>query len=202
MVFYVPPKRRETKLCRPSVSNIADETILQILEDLPTSDILKLRLSCSNVVPACDTALQKRLTALYLHPSAEPMKKALEICSHPVLSQEIEKACPSYRCADLQPHYSHPAGDAWQNDFRTWPKTLLPPVGGNDQHGRSVALSETFEDDYEPLIRALARLPKLRKIAIAEYAKKPGFNQVRERAIQTHANKFSITERRDTGGAL
>ena len=214
MVFYVPPKLLKTGDGPASFSNIADETILQIIQDLPTPDILRIRLACKNVVPACNTTLSKRLTTLYVHPSTGPMRKALEICAHPVFSQEIEevvllgkvqwqeieKAYPGYRRRGTSPVMTV-AGDPgfdysevldWQSRFRTWP-TVFPGLGNGSEVENAAADSVEndmgFDEAYRALLDALARLPKLEKLAFAERVDKSGFNQVAETALQSHANK-------------
>ena len=72
-----------------AMSTLPDECLLQILKDVPAPDVLKLRLACRNVEPACNTVFSERLKTLYIHPSR--MESALAICAHPEYSRRIEE---------------------------------------------------------------------------------------------------------------
>ena len=221
MVFYVPPKRQPED--RASITSLADETLLQILKDVSKNDILNLRLTCSNLVPACSTTLSKRLTTLYIHPWTNSLKRAVDICAHPVLGREIEEvillgkvlwrdieqAYPRCRTIPEAEQVVGRRAKELQNAFRPWPVEFPRAKNRSQLENVDFATPSTKEADrpasinhsvlsfgeaYEPLITALASLPELRKLSFAESCEgRPAFNKISQRNIDTYAKEDCTT---------
>ena len=149
MVFYEARKRLPcpvTPKNKPHLTDFPDETLLQIVENVATEAILKLRLTCSTLVPVCTSAIQSRLKTLYIHPSTTSLKHALDICAHPVFGREIEKVVVLGRVfwREIEGEYKNicslegeerrrkdQSGErAWQNKFKAWPAEFPKPRDG------------------------------------------------------------------------
>lgn len=72
MVFNDLPKclrcNAQPSVEMPTLANLAHEIQLQIFRDVDTLWILRLRLTCSGMVPSSNTILHERLKTLYIHP--------------------------------------------------------------------------------------------------------------------------------------
>ena len=217
MVFYSPPKRQQrAPNQKTSITHLPDETLLQILQDVPTSAVLKLRTVCSCLVAACTTTIQKRLTTLYIHPGMSSLRTAVAVCSHPLYSQQIDEIIllgkvlwPAISKEYLgirncrRPEQAYGPGSAahaWRSRFRPWPLHFLEAVRTPLEHEfESLSLARalpdshptvaSFEQSYSTLIAALVELPKLKKISFADSVERPGFNQTSQQCIDAHAKK-------------
>ncbi|KAK3632740.1 hypothetical protein LTR56_016210 [Elasticomyces elasticus] len=175
-----PPRQPAT----PEKTNITDlpqEIILKVVEQLDLSilEVLRLRVSHRIFTPS--------------------------ICAHPMFSKgieeivllgkidwkEIQDCLRGYRTASeefMWKRFPHYYGSGL---FRAWPLSLesdgvpkLPSKPGGDETvealpGGALMVPSEFEDAYGSLIQALAKLPKLSKIAFAEEKDGPGWNQTR-----------------------
>lgn len=194
MVFYYIPRKRTVKPALShhglTITDLPDEMLLEILKHADTDTITKFRLTCSNFTAAGNSALQTRLKTLYIHSTIPSLRRAVEICGHPLLGMEIEEVALLGK--SLQDHHewsrSGYATDdevfsilsmVWPMEFPS-PKHGLPTLSDNTQ-------APDFASAYAPLLRALNSLPKLRKLSFVREARRPGFNQTSKDKIQRHA---------------
>ena len=222
MVFYVPPKRlrrHRGKEEKASITDLPDELLLQVQQYLDTQSVLNMRLCRSFMVPTCNTSIQERLKVLYIHPSTNALRTAIDICLHPIFGQEInevvllgrsmwqdiEKVYPGYREGGTE-HKTYTDTSGWNTRFKPWPPNLHSvskgcnvtaecdvsddiSAKGHNATERNRGALERFERAYKPLIDALTSLPKLNTLSFAEEPRLPGFNRISEKTIATHARK-------------
>ncbi|KAK5137469.1 hypothetical protein LTR08_008447 [Meristemomyces frigidus] len=214
MVFRHTGKRVEQSPdpdLEASITGLPHELLFDILDYLPTPDVLRLRQSHSNLTPVCATVLSKRLHCLYINPTIYSLRAAVYICNHATLGREInevvllgkvlwrdiEKAWGSYRLV-AERHFAQIP--EYQRRFRPWP--LVFPVSTAElvkrDHMRGLAAAggdssggSLFEDDFEPLLTALAKLPKLKKLSFAEQASESGWNATSETVVTAHVRKVA-----------
>lgn len=210
MVFYLLPKHIRYHLNkRPddgatTITDLPDELLLQILSDVDPLSVLRFRLSCAGAVRSCNSALQQRLKTIYIDPSMRSLQTALKICEHPMFNEEIEQVTllgkpmwreiervdPSYRRhlrVDLSPHSQYVT--LRNSRFRVWPVEIY---SGSVPGAKDIP---SFDEAYGPLIEALARLPKLKRLAFAESVRDPGLNQASQSTIDAHAHKCALNPR-------
>ncbi|KAK3703809.1 hypothetical protein LTR37_014255 [Vermiconidia calcicola] len=224
MAPYIQPKSVRLADKRPeklAMDSLAHETLLQIVKDVPTKDILSLRLTCRHVAPVCSTILQERVKTLYIHPSNASLKHALEICEHPIFSKyieevillgkpmwrEVEKAYPGMRSGADEDCYYQSLPEYFSR-YKPWPLWYSDQKGDEkikaDPYLYDLAtldpkeLSSTglfIEDTYINLIDALAGLPHLHKLGFADHVAESrrgiSFNQTRQATIDAHAHKWA-----------
>ncbi|KAK4956743.1 hypothetical protein LTR10_006271 [Elasticomyces elasticus] len=197
-----PATPEETK-----ISDLPREIVLKVVEQLDLSilEVLRLRVSHRIFLPACTTYLSERLTRLYIYPSKVSLRCVQSICAHPMFSKgieeivllgkvdwkEIESCLRGYRTASeefMWKRFAHYYGSGL---FRAWPLSLesdgvpkLPSKSAGNEAveavpGGALMVPSEFEEAYGSLIKALAKLPKLSKIAFAEEMDGPGWNQTR-----------------------
>lgn len=187
MVFFQQKKRSKLPTVADNMATLTDlpiELLFQILGDLDNLSVLRLRLTCSAMLPSCNMVVQQRLKTLYCHPSAKAMKHALSICNHPVYNQtidevvilgkvvwrDIEKVYPGYRKHGLGPS---------------------PQLASQLKAGRFCFWSE---ESCGLLTVALEQLPKLKHLTFAEKASPRGWNQVSSAVIDGHYHKYSVKD--------
>jgi len=186
MVFFQQKKRSNPTTAANGMATLTDlptELLFQVLGKLDNLSVLRLRLTCSAMLPSCDTVVQQRFKILYCHPTAKAMKHALSICNHPVFNQtieevvvlgkvvwrDIEKAYPGYR----------------KDGLRCIPST------------REALAAETGRFCFWPdrshriLEHALSKLPKLNKLAFAQKVGSSGWNQISSATIDAYYRKYS-----------
>jgi len=77
---------------RVTITDLPDELLLKVFEDVPTADILTVRALGRQLLPACTDALQHRLNVLYVHPRSSSLKKAVAICNSG-LASKVKTVC-------------------------------------------------------------------------------------------------------------
>lgn len=202
MVYSILPKPLKDAKQPASLSNLSYELLLQILKDVPTPSVLKLREACKNAEPACNTVVSERRNTLYIHPSIGSLRKTLEIYNHPVFSQGVEEVVllgnvdwriieevhPGYRGGN-NTEETNPIGR-----FSAWPLEFPRAKGLSEEDSNGLSGLSGFEFAYKPLIDALAKLPRLHKLSFAESGQKPGFNEVAQNTIDSHMHKYINSE--------
>ena len=203
MVFYVPPKRVQPARQpdeKASMRDLPDELLLGILNNtVSIADIINVRATCSSVVPACNEVLTDRLKVLYIHPSRASLRAAVNICDHPILSQEIrkvvllgkvfwtqiEQACPKHRITGL--------GTLNRSRFRAWPARLPVEIPDSRKYvvPQTAPELDSFPWAYRNLIDALAGLKNATKLEFAEGVKDAGWNVVSQAKLYSHAIKMA-----------
>jgi hypothetical protein len=194
MVPYIGPKSKRPakpspKDTKTSMNDLANELLFEIMNMLPTQDVLNLRAVCKSILPACNTIVKERCRTLFLHPAPTPMRRALEICAPPYLGKEIEEVVL----------LGKPSLDEQDN---AWPWVF--PVGiGGDRESSLMTMNEVHEKgkySFDNLMDSLKRLKKLRSIAFAEKVshslKGASFNQVSEQQINSYAFSRTIAPTR------
>ncbi|KAK3724089.1 hypothetical protein LTR37_001211 [Vermiconidia calcicola] len=224
MAPYIQPKSIRLADKRPeklAMDSLAHETLLQIVKDVPTKDILSLRLTCRHVAPVCSTILQERAKTLYIHPSDASLKHALEICAHPIFSRyieevillgkptwrEVEKAYPGMRSGADEDCYYQSLPEYFSR-YKPWPLWYSDQKGDEkikaDPYLYDLATLDPTElssiglfidDTYINLLDALAKLPHLHKLGFADHVAESrrgiSFNQTRQATIDAHAHKWA-----------
>ncbi|KAK3679384.1 hypothetical protein LTR78_000945 [Recurvomyces mirabilis] len=197
MVFRETKKSRQKERARVAAfGTLPDEVLVLVFEDLPTHDLLALRLSCRCVMPVCTTILSQRLTTLYIRPAKNSLQTAVRICEHPALNQnisrlvllggvspqEVDRTFPCHRYqTEIQCPGANYQTQEWYHKFRPWPLNF--PVAAGRKAAVAVGQEEKAEDSLQPftgaysiLIEALAQLPKLGQIALDDSCIGTGFN--------------------------
>ncbi|KAK5732341.1 hypothetical protein LTR17_010655 [Elasticomyces elasticus] len=201
-----PPRQPATPE-KTNITDLPQEIILKVLEhlDLSILEVLRLRVSHRIFTPVCTTYLSERLTRLYIYPSKVSLQCVQSICAHPMFSKgieeivllgkvdwkEIQDCLRGYRSASeefMWKRFPHYYGSGL---FRAWPLSLesdgvpkLPSKSAGNEAietavGQALMMPSEFEEAYGSLIKALAKLPKLSKVAFAEEMDGPGWNQTR-----------------------
>lgn len=201
MVYYELTKReRVSRKDKPSDSSgcmLPNELLVQVAGHLPTNDILSFRLASRALAGDGATAIKTRLTRLYIHPSGPSLRTAVDICNSE-LGSAVEKVCLLGKILWQQNLESHrdfrhaEASSIYLRDnvfdtFRPWPHAFPKP---KTNHEKDEHRHDTFDAAYQPLVDALARLPKLTKIAFAETINGDGFNKISQAKIDAHAQKY------------
>lgn len=126
------------------ITDLPDELLLQITSLLQMDDILKLRLTCTELAPAALTSVQSRMKIVYIHPSITSLRAVPDICAHP-----FSKAIEEVILLGKIPHeevvlarQKDPKGKTLNRRFATWP--LFFP------RARSVHRIAEGEEDQQP----------------------------------------------------
>lgn len=181
-----------------TLDSLPEEIRLIIFATLSTDELLNLRLVSPIIIRSCNTELKTRLKILYIHPSPAAMKRVIRLCEHPCLPLGVEEVCVLGR-VDW-----HAMNWAWEDyrhrgrkartpgvsksqivremafRFKTWPMRFADDVAREQKNSDPIP---AFEDAYRPLIAALHKLPKLKKISFARSSDRPGLNQVSSEKI-------------------
>lgn len=189
MVFFNIRKRRgrpaPQKPKPTSFATLPDELHLKILDQVSTSDVLKLRATSKVFVGVCSDVIRTRLKVLYVHPSTSSLRKAIKICQTD-LASKVEEICflnkiMWHTICQQQMADRHLEGI---DIAATWPvpvpKQIKAPrkVDRTFHHG-SFALA------HHDLLSALANLPAVRAFSFADTCDRPGFNMLpRSRILQ------------------
>ncbi|KAK4619638.1 hypothetical protein CLAFUW4_11123 [Fulvia fulva] len=199
MVHHKRPHRRlrqqQNAKQMAKMTDLPDELLLQVVEDLAPDDILKPRLTCKKVAPAANTAIQKRMKCLYIHLSTNSLRTFRDFCHHPLWASATTKVV-FLGDNDLSPipqtisSWSTPKEwQKWSQMFAPWPAAFPPAksrsriVGVQDNE---FAITATLD----ALISSLTKLPALESIAFQSTIGEPGFNQVTDAMIRSHGRKY------------
>ena len=200
MVFFLTSKHQQNASNAGNRLNTADlpvELVLQIMERLSISDLLKARLTCIAFSRAGAMYLATRLKCLYIHPSVSSLRAVPLICEHPVFGPAIEQVIflgpvtqtiagnvPSKE--DLSSTSKNPQPFRLYSRlcklFSPWPKAF--PTS------KQCAATER-ENLLTVLERALTKLPKFKRLALQAYVEQPGFNQVSQAVVDSFANRYT-----------
>ena len=190
------------------IKDLPDELLLEILDDAPTSDVLRFRQTSRALLPASTTVLRQRLKVLYIHPSRSSLRSAVAIC-YSDLSAEIEEV---YLIGKTPWQEIRKANDKfWQHfagrtragrrsailDYFPWPaqrrKLKLGTKGISTEQARISERSNTaghfFAKAYIQLLEALAKLRKVSKLTFASSRDISGFNKTSQDNIESYAAK-------------
>jgi len=197
MVFFQQKKRSKLSTAARNMATLTDlpiELLFQVLGDLDNLSVLRLRLTCTAMLPGCDTVLQQRLKILYCHPSSKATKHALSICKHPVFSQSIVEVVILGKVVwrDIEkayPGYSEHGFDV------PLPKYRATQIGLSSPTGRFCPWPEK---SLRSLVNALDQLPNVARLTYAGKIHSPGWNQVSASTIDAHYHKHSSKNSRVT----
>lgn len=190
MVYRAWEKRRPQQHNRPDVKHpiteLPNELVDKITDELEIHDILKLRLTCRSLGPSTTNAVRRRTRALYIHPSPRSLRAVPEICEH-AFSQKVEEVIilgnvPRKEMEDAIRKGAK--GKELEKKFATWPVTF-PKAKPSRRNNMG------FERNTLDVVKeALSKLPKFRYLSYQTHVLYPGLNQTNNALLASTAKKF------------
>ena len=174
IVYHYTPRKRATirqpTSNGPSLTDLPNELLLEILKHADTDTVTRFRLTCTSFTAAGNSELQRRLKTLYIHSTIPSLRRAVEICAHPLLSRDIEEVALLGKSLEDHSDFSrgwYDSGDLLlTRASMVWPSQFPRAVRG---HVSSAAWDgelhgSDFASAYAPLVQALRNLAKLQKL--------------------------------------
>jgi hypothetical protein len=176
MVFQSRKSRRGAKSKQPKAvfTSLPDELLLYMLHQMDITEVLRLRETSRFFVNTCTEIMRDKLRILYVHPSPSSVQRAISICKKSDLSSEVEEICFLSKA-----HYRQD-GQLIESHQRQW--TVHNPRDDVDLPVR------TFDQSYQGLLSALARLGSLQTISFQDTCDRPGFNMLSAQRITNWLN--------------
>lgn len=185
MVFQNCKNRHRAKQEKPSTkanfNDLPDELILNVLEYVDLTEVLRLRGASKSFFPACTEVIRHKGKLLYVHPSPSSVQRAIAICQSDLSSEveEIAFVSKNFEFRNDHDRQYRPAGPA----AFTWPvrEPLEEDVMHTGRYGDQLVISK-FSSSYRELLSALAAL-QISTFSFCESCDRPGFNMISDQRL-------------------